>query len=335
MPESTLRAKEEQTSVNSRIIICIPVFDDWDCAMELLPRIDKAFSGLAHRPEILFVDDGSTQPPPKEILFSFERITRIGVLSLVRNLGHQRAIAIGLAYICENLPCKAVVVMDGDGEDSPDHIPRLIERLEAGNCSRIVFAKRARRTEGVLFKVLYWLYKWAHYALTSIKIQVGNYSIIPSGLLPEVTSTPEIWNHYAASVFKAKLPVELIPLDRSSRLHGKSKMNLPALVTHGLSAMSVFSEIVGARLLVATVMAGVILMLATCSIWLLQFFADLAVPGWATTGLGILILMILQLFVIALFFAFATLQRRSVISLFSRQDSLQFVRCYEEIRSKS
>ncbi|MBI4965602.1 MAG: glycosyltransferase [Desulfomonile tiedjei] len=325
----------DETSLQNRIIICIPVFDDWDCAIELLPRIDNVFSGMIYRPEILFVDDGSTQPPPKEIALRLERITKVGVLRLIRNVGHQRAIAIGLAHIYENVPCRAVVVMDGDGEDSPDHIPRLIERLEAGNFGQIVFAKRSRRTEGVLFKVLYWLYRWAHYALTNTKIRVGNFSIIPYELLPDVTSTAEVWNHYAASVFKAKLPIDMVPLERSRRLHGKSKMNLPALVTHGLSAMSVFSDIVGARLLVASVMAGVVLLLTTSVVLSMQFFAGLAIPGWTTAGLGILMLLVLQLFVIALFFAFATLQRRSAIDSFSRKQCLQFVRCYEELRSKT
>jgi len=330
-----LGAMADESSLQSKIIICIPVFDDWECAAELLRHIDKVFSESIYRPEILFVDDGSTKPPPKEIDVKFERITKVGVLRLVRNVGHQRAIAIGLAYICENIPCKAVVVMDGDGEDSPGHIPRLIERLEAGNFGQIVFAKRSRRTEGLLFKVLYWLYRWAHYALTSVKIQVGNFSIIPNKLLPDVTSTAEVWNHYAASVFKAKLPVDMVPLERARRLHGKSRMNLPALITHGLSSMSVFSEIVGARLLVASVMAGVVLLLMTSIALSMQFFAGLTIPGWTFAGLGILILLALQLFMIALFFAFATLQRRSVISLFSRRDCLQFVRSYEELRSRN
>jgi len=326
---------EDETSLQGRMVICIPVFDDWECAIELLSRIDNVFSGLHYRPEVLFVDDGSIQPPPKEMDVKFERITKVGVLRLIRNVGHQRAIAIGLAYICENIPCKAVVVMDGDGEDSPDHITKLIERFEAGNCGQIVFAKRSRRTEGLLFKVLYWLYRWAHYALTSIKIQVGNFSLIPRKLLPDVTSTAEVWNHYAASVFKAKLPINLVPLERSRRLHGKSKMNIPALVTHGLGAISVFSEIVSARLLVATVMVGVVLLLTTSIVLSVQFFAGLAIPWWTTAGLGILMLLVLQLFMIALFFAFGTLQHRSAINLLSRRDCLQFVRCYEEIRSKS
>ena len=77
------------------------------------------------------IDDGSTQPcRPDEIPQAFATIQRLDVLVLRRNLGHQRAIAVGLAFIDAQLECTAVVVMDGDGEDAPEDIPKLLARFD-------------------------------------------------------------------------------------------------------------------------------------------------------------------------------------------------------------
>ena len=69
----------------------------------------------------LIVDDCSTQPLPK-----FDGLKNsIQILHLNRNIGHQRAIAIGLSYIQFNLPCEQVLVMDADGEDKPEDVSSL------------------------------------------------------------------------------------------------------------------------------------------------------------------------------------------------------------------
>jgi SAM-dependent methyltransferase len=234
------------------IVICIPLLDDWESATVLIRQIDMVCAQLPVAAEVLLVDDGSTAIPPAELGKGTTSLKRIDILHLRRNLGHQRAIAIGLAYIQENRPCSAVVVMDGDGEDLPRDIPRLLDRLTSDRERSVVFAKRRRRAEGLLFRTLYQVFKVVHRILTGRKVEVGNFSVIPREQLGRLVAVSETWNHYAASVFKAKIPVEMVPTDRAPRIAGTSKMNLVGLVTHGLSAMSVFADTVGVRLLLAT-----------------------------------------------------------------------------------
>ena len=64
------------------------------------------------------------------------------MLQLRRNLGHQRAIAVGLAYAEEHDPCDVVVIMDGDGEDDPKDVPRLLACCRQAGGREIVFAER-------------------------------------------------------------------------------------------------------------------------------------------------------------------------------------------------
>ena len=124
------------------VVICIPVFNDWPSASVLIDRIDAVASCRNLSLSLLLVDDGSSEPPPKHLSTSPKAIRSVEVLQLRRNLGHQRAIAIGLTFIHVEHPCAMVVVMDGDGEDLPDDIEALMDRCRAGGCEKIVFPPR-------------------------------------------------------------------------------------------------------------------------------------------------------------------------------------------------
>src|SRR5213079_2177535 len=71
--------------------------------------------------------------------------------------------------------------------------------------------------------------------------------------------SPEMWAHYAAAVYAARLPVQLVPVNRARRIAGRSRMNYVMLVTHGLGALSVFRHRVGGRLLIAMAALTVLL----------------------------------------------------------------------------
>ena len=233
------------------VVILIPSFNDWDSLAELLPRLDAVLSAHDTEVDILVVDDGSTTEP-EEFLVStaFRALRRVDVLRLRRNLGHQRAIAIGLAYVEDCLQASVVVVMDGDGEDDPADVPRLLARLEEEGNGRVVFAERSRRSESHSFRTFYALYKFLHRVLTGKGVRVGNFSAIPRGRLSSLVVVSDLWNHYAAAVIRSRQPHCLIPTCRSVRLCGRSTMNFVSLVVHGLSAISVYSDVVGVRLLV-------------------------------------------------------------------------------------
>src|SRR5436190_19681145 len=99
-----------------RTLIVIPVFNDWESLRLLIARLDDSLSTASMRASLLVVDDGSTKAPEALVSHSIKAIDEVRLLTLRRNVGHQRAIAIGLAYAHENLACDEVVVMDADGE---------------------------------------------------------------------------------------------------------------------------------------------------------------------------------------------------------------------------
>lgn len=102
----------------------------------------------------------------------FTALRSVDVLQLRRNLGHQRAIAVGLVFVYQNLPCTAVVVMDADGEDWPTDIVALAGELDQGGQRAIVFAGRAKRLERFSFRALYRVCRVIHLLLTGDQVRL-------------------------------------------------------------------------------------------------------------------------------------------------------------------
>lgn len=314
------------TTPGRGVVILIPVFNDWESLRLLLPAIDRALAAAGRSARVFVVDDGSTLEPPDEFPeWDFRALERVDLLSLRRNLGHQRALAIGLSYIERRIGPEAVVVMDGDGEDAPQDVPRLLDRLEAERGRKIVFAERARRSEGLAFRAFYWLYRHAHYLLTGQRVRVGNFSAIPRRRLSSLVCVTELWNHYAAAAIQSRQPICMIPTRRAHRLRGRSTMNFIALVTHGLSAISVYNGVVGVRLLVLSVLLAMMAIGAVVAVVAVRLFTELAIPGWATTAASFSMILLTQALLLAGLFVFVILGSRNSLTFLPRRDYKHFV----------
>jgi glycosyltransferase involved in cell wall biosynthesis len=146
-----------------------------------LTELDRALSNEPLPARVVLVDDGSTRPMPEGFAQrEFQALGCVEVLSLRRNLGRQRVIAIGLAFVHADRPCEIVVVMDRDGEDAPSDEPRFLAKLRGEGGARIIFAARTRRSENLVFRAGYQALKIVHLVLIGLQVKVGNFSAIPS-----------------------------------------------------------------------------------------------------------------------------------------------------------
>jgi len=309
-----------------RLVILMPVRDDWPSASQLIRRLDQAIPSNACMVEILLVDDGSLRRYDRDDFRGpFAVVRAIRVLRLRRNLGHQRAIAIGLAHIQKTTSCDAVLVMDSDGEDTPEGVIELLHAYSVNDRAKAIFAERSRRSESFVFRVFYQLYRVLHRGLTGISVRVGNFSILPSEYLNTLVAMSELWNHYAAAVFRSKLPFTMVPIPRGTRIAGTSTMNFAALVSHGLSAMSVFGEIIGVRLLIGSLAGSLLAGLGIILVAVIRIFTSRAIPGWATYATGILAIMMIQFITIAASFTFFMLSNRTNLGFVPFRDYSLFV----------
>jgi hypothetical protein len=190
---------------------------------------------------------------------------------------------------------------------------------------RIVFARRTRRSESFFFQLLYRLYQALHWLATGIRVRVGNFSLVPARRLPALVTLPALWNHYAAAVFQARLPLDLWPTVRGARYRGRSKMNFVGLVMHGLQAISVFSDIVAVRALVA-----VSVLACACTVLLAvtvatQVWSGFPVPVWAPYAVGGLLILILILALACFSLALSLLAQRNSLDFIPIRDYRFFV----------
>ena len=224
--------------------------------------------------------------------------------------GHQKAIAIGLAYIKENLSCDKVLVMDSDGEDQPEDSAALLRNSVSNPC-KIIFAQRKSRQEGKGFRFFYRVYKSAFRILTGKRIAFGNFLLMPKPLLDKSVYYSEIWNHIAGGIIKTGLPYTSITTDRGKRYAGQSKMNFLSLLMHGLGAIAVFIEVIASRLLIFSLLLIGISLLAILAVVGIRTFTHLAIPGWTSTVASAMLIILLQSFLLSLFTIFLYLSSQS------------------------
>ena len=307
-------------------VIMLPVFNDWPALRKLLADLDGVLAGHGLTARVLIVDDASSTPAAADFPGGpYLALHSLEIVELRRNLGHQRAIAIGLAYVEAHVPCEAVVVMDSDGEDAPRDVPRLLAAYRAAGEKAIVFAERTKRSERLTFRVFYQLYQLLYRALTGQWARFGNFSVVPATRLKSLVVVSELWNHYTAAVVKSRQPMVTVPTARATRLAGASSMNFVNLVIHGMSALSVQSDAIGVRLLAGT--TGLILFAlgGLAAVIGVRLFTDLAIPGWATYTAGVFCVVLLQAVMFFVVFSFLTLAGRQGATFLPLRDYAYFI----------
>ena len=319
-------SREGASRGTARIAVVIPIFNDWNCARKLLPLLDGALAGTRGEICVLFVDDGSGTPAPADLVAAPPgSIREVRVLRLRQNLGHQRAIALGLYWVNQRLPADATIVMDGDGEDSPDSIPALLKALDDSGGREAVFAARAKRLEKPVFRFFYQVYRLVHRVLTGIPVKIGNFSVIPKSSADRLMVSSDLWNHYAAAVVRSKLPLRSIPIPRARRLDGSSRMNFFGLVTHGISAISVYSDTVGVRLLVAATGFLLLSIALAAGVLYATFAIPQIVPQWVRLPAGLLAVMCLQATMLSLVLVLPVIGARSHAGFIPLRDSEYYI----------
>ena len=205
---------------------------------KLIQQISKQIDKLKEfQFKLIIVNDGSTSSKP-QINFT-KNIRSIKILNMKTNKGHMTCIAYGINYVEQNENFDNLILMDGDGEDRPEEIPLLINKnLEFQNKS--VVAKRVKRSEGMLFKILYVLHKLITLVFTGKKINFGNFSLLTKKDLFLISEKQNLWKSYSGTFKKHIQEYQEINSVRGSRYFGPSKMSIFKLVLHSFSIIATF-----------------------------------------------------------------------------------------------
>jgi Glycosyltransferases involved in cell wall biogenesis len=294
----------------TKTTVLIPVLNDWKNLGIILQDLDNGPSRELDSLHVIVVNDGSSENLQQQG-FEFKNI-KLSEIQLTVNLGHQRAIAVGLCYIAEmqSIP-NVILIMDADGEDLISDIPLLINEAARNNYEKIVFAGRKKRSERLSFIIYYALYRVLFYFLTGQKPKFGNFSCIPGTFLHKIVHNADFWNHYSASVVKNNMPYVVVPTNRGRRIHGESKMNTTSLILHGLSAISLYLDVIAVKFMRIALFILVVMLLILPVIIYIKYFTVLAIPGWASYLFAIILNIIVTTMLLTFILVLQLLNNRN------------------------
>ena len=221
-----------------KIKILIPIYNDWQSVFKLLENIDSEITGLDAEVSVLIVNDASTEQRP-EINFNLNNLKSVQVINMKENRGHARCNAAGLKYINEKEDFDYVIPMDGDGEDRPEEIRLLIDKVKEYP-DTVITGDRTERSEGFIFKFCYLIHKYLTYVFTGQSIKFGNYTCLPKSTVAKMADEAATWSSFSGSLSKTAKVRKSVSSIRGSRYFGPSKMSFINLLKHSLSIIAVF-----------------------------------------------------------------------------------------------
>jgi|TARA_B110001452_G_C15228054_1_gene425561 hypothetical protein len=224
--------------------ILIPVYNDWQSLIKLLDEIGNSVEHIKNAKfDCLVINDASTIKLPK--IQKPANLNSIKIINMIKNQGHARCNAFGLRYTLQE-DFDYLILMDGDGEDRPEEIKTIIEKVFNEDDISVV-AKRVKRSEGPMFQFLYRMHKVITYVFTGKKINFGNYSCLTNKDVKILSDKASIWSSFSGSVKKHIYKLNEIDSVRGIRYFGPSKMSLFKLGIHSFAIIAVFKSIVFLR----------------------------------------------------------------------------------------
>ncbi len=223
-----------------KIKVLIPVYNDWQSVLKLIDEINKLSTDPKFEISVIIVNDASNHDRQNDDK-NYENLQSIKIINMKINQGHSRCIATGLKYIFEKEDFDYVIPMDGDGEDRPEEINELINKIESSNNQPIV-GERIKRSENLIFQICYKLHKLITYTFTGKSIKFGNFTCLPKSTVEKLINDKSTWNSFSGSLTKVENNLISIPSARGIRYFGPSKMSFYNLIKHSLSIISVFRK---------------------------------------------------------------------------------------------
>jgi polyisoprenyl-phosphate glycosyltransferase len=271
--------------------LVIPVFNEAKLIDELVKRTLSALDSFIKDYEILFVDDGSTDDSLSLLLSWQKKESRIKILSLSKNFGHQAAYTAGLEHARGDM----VAMMDGDLQDPPELLSDMY-RMILDEGYDIVSGKktgrkgnRSRNLYAILFHLLF-----KHIGDIKNMENSGNYSMMKREAVDALIAMKEKVRYLPGLRTFIGFRQGYIEFVRDDRLHGKPKMSIRKLTVLAADAIFSFSRF-PIRLCLFLGTMGTLIFLAAGIYVLIAKAYGFAVPGWSSTMLSIYFLGSIQL----------------------------------------
>lgn len=274
-----------------RLDVVIPVYEEERILERLHARLLKTLRSMDLRWRIIYVDDGSRDGSPEVLAGFCDADDRVALVELSRNFGQQHAIAAGLVVS----QADAVVLMDGDLQDPPELIPRLVREWEAGH--DVVYAVKKERKEAWPKRFLFALFYRVLRSLSPVEMppDAGNFSLMDGAVVDLINRMPERNRYVSGLRAYAGGRQTGVEYEREERRAGRPRMSLRKLARLAGDAIFGFSDI---PLRLATWLGFAVSLVAfgvLGNVLYKRLVTGEAIPGWASTMTSILFLGGVQL----------------------------------------
>lgn len=219
--------------------IVIPIFNEAATLSELWRQIKVVIDDLTDSCEVIFVDDGSSDDSYAKLLQLHQENPEIKLIRLSRNFGHQPALTAGI----EKAVGKAVILMDGDLQDSPQAIVQFIAKWQQGY--DVVYAVREKRKEFWLKRLAFVLFYRLLNFLSGMKLPIdaGIFSLMDRQVVNALCQMPERNRYLSGLRAYAGFKQTGILVERGSRYQGQPKVTLSKLFKLAFDGIFSFSTV--------------------------------------------------------------------------------------------
>ena len=268
--------------------VVVPCFDEEAVIRKTHHRLTVVLGEVSNLNfELVYVDDGSSDATLASLREIQGSDSRVRVLALSRNFGHQIAVTAGLAEANGD----AVAVIDADLQDPPEVLLRMLARWREG--VDVAYGVRSAREGETVFK--HWTAR-AFYRLLdrladiSIPLDTGDFRLMDRKVVDAFLAMPERDRFVRGMVAWTGFRQEPVHYTRATRAAGETKYPLRKMLR--LAADSVFSfSLVPLRLAVwLGFLAAALALLGVVYAFVIRFATSEWVPGWTALFIAVLFL---------------------------------------------
>jgi glycosyltransferase involved in cell wall biosynthesis len=261
--------------------IIVPVYNEEKIVSQFHRLLCQSVDSLPYRFTILYVNDGSSDGTQAALEQIARTDTRVHLLELSRNFGHQAALTAGL----DSSQCDFAITLDGDGQHPPALIPQMLELAQDGY--DVVLTQRMDEPGISEFK------RWSSDQFYRLINRISQTHVLPGGadfrllarpVVQALRNMPEHHRFLRGMVAWSGFPTVILPFTPPPRLGGSSKYSLAKMTRLGMDAVFSFSLI---PLYIALSVGALFLLLALAEmIYVLSFWisghTQTLAPGWSS-----------------------------------------------------
>ncbi len=219
--------------------VVIPIFNEEEILPELWRQLSDVLQRINGSSEVIFINDGSIDNSLEFLREINQQYPEVKIINFSRNFGHQSALSAGI----DHANGKAVILMDGDLQDSPEAIISFSRLWQQGY--DVVYAIRKNRKEKLLKRLAFKSFYYIQRKLSGIitPMDAGIFSLMDRKVILTLRQMPERNKYLSGLRAYAGFKQIGVYVERGPRYRGEPKVSVSKLFKLAFDGIFSFSTI--------------------------------------------------------------------------------------------